>query len=109
MRIPDLFGVYSPLKEIFADPNTDQFLKNVLLETENDPLFPAIEILNFAMIGLFAVAGYSFFKVYLNTWKNVFKLNSCRFDPILIITVLPILVCLANMLKQDGAITVRYL
>ena len=109
VRIPDLFGVYSPLKEIFADPNTDQFLKSVLLDTENDPLFPAIGILSFAMIGLFAVAGYSFFKVYLNTWKNIFKLNSCRFDPILIITVLPILVCLANMLKQDGAITVRYL
>ncbi len=109
VRIPDLLGIYSPLKEIFADPNTDPFLKAVLLDTENDPLFPAIGILSFAMIGLFAVAGFSFFKVYLNTFKNIFKLNSCRFDPILIITVLPILVVLANMLKEDGAITVRYL
>jgi hypothetical protein len=109
IRIPDLFGVYSPLKEIFADANTDWFLKNILLDTENDPFFPVIGILSFVMIGLFAVAGYSFFKVYLNTWKNIFKIKSCRFDPILIITVLPILVCLANMLKEDGPLTVRYL
>jgi len=109
VRIPDLLGVYSPLKEIFADPNTDWFLKGVLLDTENDPLFPAIGILSFAMLGLFAVAGYSFFKEYWDTWKNIFKLNSCRFDPILIVMVLPILVCLANMLTENGAITVRYL
>ena len=109
VRIPDLLGIYSPLKEIFSDPNTDSFLKGVLLDTGNDPLFPAIGILSFAMLGLFAVAGYSFFKVYWDTWKNIFKFNSCHFDPILIVMVLPILVCLANMLTENGAITVRYL
>jgi hypothetical protein len=109
MRIPDLLGVYSPLKEIFVDANTDWFLKNILVDTENDPFFPVIGVLSFAMIGLFAVAGYSFFKVNLNVYKNIFKFNSCSFDPILIIIVLPILICLANMLKEDGASTVRYL
>ena len=108
VRIPDVLGVYSPLKEIFADPNTDWFLKGILLDTKNDPLFPAIGILSFAMLGLFAVAGYSFFKVYWNTWKNIFKLNSCHFDPILIVAVLPALVCLANMLTEHGSLTVRY-
>jgi hypothetical protein len=109
IRIPDLLGVYTPLKENFSDVNTDWFLKNILVDTENDPFLPVIGILSFAMIGLFAVAGYSFFKVNLNAWKNVFKLNSCRFDPILIVIVLPVLICLANMLKEDGASTVRYL
>ena len=46
--------------------------------------------------------------MYLNPWKNIFKLNVCRFDPILIFAVLPTLVCLANMLTENGAITVRY-
>jgi hypothetical protein len=109
MRIPDLLGIYAPLKEIFADANTDWFLKNILVDTENDPFSPVIGIMSFAMIGLFAVAGYSFFKVYLNTWKKIFKFNSCRFDPILIVIILPIIICLANMLKEDGASTVRYL
>ena len=40
--------------------------------------------------------------------KNIFKLNSCSFDPILIFAVLPTLVCLANMLTENGSITVRY-
>ena len=107
-RIPDVLGVYVPLKEIFSDPNKDPFLMGILLDSQNDPLFPAIGILTFAMLGLFLVAGYSILKTYWNTWKNVFKLKGCRFDPILIFIILPILVCLANILPENGSITVRY-
>ena len=45
----------------------------------------------------------------LPTWKDVFKLKGCRFDPILIFIVLPIMVCLANLLKETGPQTVRYI
>jgi len=109
MRLPDLLGLYTPFKEIFSDPNTDSYLKIVFLDSENDPLFPLIGVLAFAMLGLFLVAGYSFFKLNSTYWKKVFKLESCKFDPILVFIVLPTMVTLANMLTENGTLTIRYI
>ena len=95
-RFPDILGIQIPLREIFLIPN-------------KDPLFLVAGILAFVILGLVAIASYSFFKIYSNAWGNIFKLRDCQFDPVLILIALPTMTCLANILIQNGPTTVRYI
>ena len=95
-RFPDLLGIQIPLKELFLSPN-------------EDPLLSTVGILAVVILGLVAIASYSFFKIYSNAWGNIFKLRDCQFDPVLILIALPTMTCLANILIQNGPETVRYI
>jgi len=96
VRIPDVLGVREPLEIFF----TEEFNKGV---------FSALYAI--AAFSFLALIFYSFYNFSEKKWgaiKNVLLFKKTDHDPTLVFFLLPLLVIIANMVTENGPITVRY-
>mgnify|MGYP001164912380 FL=1 len=98
VRIPDVLGVREPILKFFKEGGV-----------YDDSFFLILNsLVAFSLLALVLMSLYKFSEWKWDSIKNILLLKKIDHDPTLAFILVPLFVVLANMMPENGPITVRY-